>query len=104
MYNTKPFDIMHIKSFHTEDKPLQTKSIFTANEGKVISIQLAENAVLKEHITTVPAFLICISGQVVFENEKGVSQTISNGDIINIEPNVKHWLVAKANSNLILIK
>jgi quercetin dioxygenase-like cupin family protein len=95
---------MHIKSFHTEDKPLQTKNIFSATEGKVIAIQLAANATLKEHITTVPAFLICISGEVVFENEKGLSQTIANGDTINIEPNVKHWLIATSNSNLILIK
>ena len=95
---------MNITSFHTENKPLKTKNIFTASEGKVISIQMATNATLKEHITAVPAFLICVSGEVVFENEQGLSETNHNGDIINIAPNVKHWLIAKADSNLILIK
>lgn len=95
---------MNLKSFHTEDKPLQTKKIFSASEGNVIAIQLAENATLKEHITKVPAYLICISGEVVFENEQGISETIQNGDYIHIEPNVKHWLKATKESNLLLIK
>lgn len=95
---------MNIQTFHTEDKPLQTKIIFTASEGKVISIQMEKDAILKEHITKVPAMLICINGEVCFENEHNMTQVLKNGDYINIEENVKHWLTASMKSNLILIK
>lgn len=95
---------MNLTSFHTENKPLQTKAIFTTTEGKVVSIQLQANAELKEHSTKVPALLICIAGEVVFENEQGLKETLSIGDYVNIEPNIKHWLLANVASNLILIK
>ena len=95
---------MNIRSFHTENKPLQTKVVFSASEGKAIAIQLMADAELKEHVTKVPAFLLCISGEVVFENETGYTESLRTGDCINIEPNIKHRLVAKADSHLLLIK
>ncbi len=95
---------MHISSFHPDQKALQTKVVFTAKEGKTISIQMEKNAELKEHITKVPAFLICISGEVIFENELGFKETLRNGDTINIAADVKHWLIASLASNLVLIK
>ncbi len=36
--------------------------------------------------------------------KKNQKETLHKGDCINIEANVKHWLVAIENSNLILIK
>jgi quercetin dioxygenase-like cupin family protein len=95
---------MHINSYHTENKALQTKKVFSPSEGSVISINMKANAELKEHITKIPAFLIGINGEVVFENEKGHKETICQGDFIEIEPFVKHWLIAKSDSNLLLIK
>jgi quercetin dioxygenase-like cupin family protein len=95
---------MNLQALHSENKPLQTKIVFTGSEGKVISIQLEKEAILKEHITKTPAFLLCVVGQVLFENELGVSTTIRNGDYIHIDAEVKHWLIAKENSNLVLIK
>lgn len=94
---------MNINSFHTENKPLQTKKIFSPNEA-VISIQLEQKAELKEHITKTPALLIVISGEVIYEDELGSKEVISNGDFYNIKPNVKHWLIAMSTCNLILIK
>jgi quercetin dioxygenase-like cupin family protein len=95
---------MNIQTFHTEEKPFQTKIIFSASEGKVISIQMEKDAILKEHITKVPAMLICIDGEISFENENHFIQILKRGDYINIEENVKHWLTASTKSNLILIK
>ncbi len=94
---------MNLKDLHKEDKPLQTKKIFTAAEG-VISIQLKSGGLLKEHVTIVPALLVCVTGHVVFENDKGSKEILIPGDYVNIEANVKHWVTAGKDSNLLLIK
>lgn len=98
--NTK----MNLAELHTEDKAVQTKMMFATTEGKVVSLQIQKDKQLKEHITIVPALLVCVKGEVVFENEKGISITLLSGDYVNIEPNVKHWVNAKTDSNLLLIK
>lgn len=94
---------MNLKDLFTEDKALQSKKVVEASEG-AISIQLKTGAELKEHVTRIPAFLICVFGEVVFKNEKGASEKLIPGDFINIEPNVIHWLKATTDSNLLLIK
>lgn len=95
---------MNLSTLHTEDKAVQTKMIFATSEGKVVSLQIQKDKQLKEHITTVPALLVCVKGEAVFENEKGISVTLLSGDFINIEANVKHWVNAKTDSNFLLIK
>lgn len=94
---------MNLKDLHTEEKPLQTKKIFTAVEG-VISLQLKSGGLLKEHVTMIPALLVCVGGHVIFENEQGTKVILLSGDYVNIEANVKHWVTAMEDSNLILIK
>ena len=94
---------MNLKDVFRESKPLQTKKIFTSNES-VTTIQLMASAQLKEHTTKVPAFLVCVTGEVLFENEKGVKEKLLCGDFINIQPAVKHWLIAQFDSLLLLIK
>ena len=94
---------MNLKDVFTESKPLQTKKIFTSNES-VTSIQLMASALLEEHMTKVPAFLVCVTGEVLFEKEKGITDKLLSGDFINIEPEVKHWLNAQRDSLLLLIK
>lgn len=85
-------EIINIKSFHTEEKPVSAKKVFSATEGNVTALQITATGVLKEHITTVPALLICINGNAVFKNENGITENLSSGDMVNIEPNVKHWV------------
>ncbi|MEQ1585625.1 MAG: hypothetical protein ABL895_07095 [Cyclobacteriaceae bacterium] len=94
---------MNLINLFTEDKPLQTKKIFVSHEG-VTTIQLMADAQLKEHVTKVPAFLVCVTGEVVFENEKRILEKLLPGDFVNIEPEVKHWLMAHRDSLLLLIK
>ncbi|MCI4442490.1 MAG: cupin domain-containing protein [Lentimicrobium sp.] len=95
---------MNLKNLHTENKAVQTKVLFEPTESKVISLQIAAGETLKEHITKVPALLVCISGVGIFQDEKGKSIELKSGDYVNIEANVKHWVDAKEDSNFILIK
>ncbi|MFV5691955.1 hypothetical protein ACM55K_08025 [Flavobacterium sp. LT1R49] len=96
--------MMNLKNLHTENKPVQTNVLFSTEEGKVISLQIAAGEQLKEHITKVPALLVCVNGNAVFHDEKGKSIGLLTGDYVHIEANVKHWVDAKEDSNFILIK
>ncbi|MFN5417184.1 MAG: hypothetical protein ACK5B9_09020 [Flavobacteriia bacterium] len=95
---------MNISTINDQTKPLSTKVIFENTEGKVIALKILKGEFLKEHITKTPAFLVLIHGETVFENEKGEKHTLLTGDFVPIEANVKHWLVASQDSDLILIK
>lgn len=95
---------MNLKQLHPEAKGVQTHMMFPAKDGKVISLQILKDNQLKEHTTAVPALLVCVQGEVIFEDEKGSSITLLSGDYVNIQPNVKHWVNAKIDSNLLLIK
>lgn len=95
---------MNIKLIHTEEKPVSAKKVFTTTEGQVTALQIKASAVLKEHITLVPALLLCVNGMAVFKNENGISETLTSGDMVNIEPNVKHWVEGIQDSQFILIK
>ena len=95
---------MNIKELHTQEKPVSATSLFKSELGNATAIQILQGGKLKEHITKSPAFLICLEGEVVFENEKGIKETLKAGDYVNIEPMVKHWVEGIIESQLILIK
>jgi quercetin dioxygenase-like cupin family protein len=95
---------MNIQDLHQNTKAVSTSSIFKTAEGSVMSIRILEGEQLKEHISRVPALLLCITGETVFENEHGLKLTLTNGDYVHIEPQITHWLNAISTSSLILIK
>lgn len=95
---------MKIKDLHQETKAISTASLFKTTEGNVTSIQILAEQQLKEHITKVPALLICLIGEAIYENEHGIRLKLTAGDYVNIEPNTKHWINAITTSNLLLIK
>lgn len=95
---------MNIKDLHQDTKAISTASLFKATDGNVTSIQILADEQLKEHITKVPALLLCVTGDAVFENENGIKHKLTTGEYVNIEPNTRHWINAKSTSNLILIK
>ena len=95
---------MNLTSFHNSEKPLSAKQLFSCTEGKVVAINLKKDGELKEHTTKVPALLLCVKGTVIYEDEKAVKVTLNPGDFVEIETDVKHWLVAKENSEAILMK
>ena len=95
---------MNIKELHTQEKPVSAIAIFKSELGNATAIQILQGEKLKEHFTKTPALLICMEGQVIFENENGIKEVLLPGDYINIEPMVKHWVVGTIESQLILIK
>lgn len=95
---------MNLKDLHNDTTGVQTNMMFPAKDGKVISLQILKGSQLKEHITKVPAVLICVAGKAVYEDENGQTISLLTGDFVNIEPNVKHWVNGIENTNLLLIK
>ena len=95
---------MNIKDLHTEDKAVSAISLFKSEKGNATSIRILKDQLLKEHITQIPALLVCINGNVFFENEKGQKVELQSGDYTLIEPMVKHWVKATMDSQLILFK
>ena len=95
---------MNLKELHTDIKGVQTNMMFPATDGKVISLQILKDATLEEHVTKVPALLVCVSGNAIYEDEKGIKAVLFSGDFVKIEPNVKHWVNAIESTNLLLIK
>lgn len=95
---------MNIKELHTQEKPVSATSLFKSELGNATAIKILQGEKLKEHTTKTAAILICLDGKVIFENEKGIKETLLSGDYINIEPMVKHWVEGTMESQLILIK
>ncbi len=95
---------MNIKELHTQAKPVSAVPLFKSEQGNATALQILQGELLKEHLTKVPALLICMDGKALFENEKGIKETLTPGDYVNIEPMVKHWITGLADSQLILIK
>ena len=95
---------MNIKELHSQDKPVSAISLFKSDQGNATAIQILQGEKLKEHITKIPALLVCVDGKVVFENEKGIKETLTPGHYINIEPMVTHWVEGIELSQLVLIK
>ena len=95
---------MNIRELHTQEKPVSASSLFKSELGNATAIKILKGEKLKEHITKTPALLICIEGEVIFENEKDFKETLMAGDYVNIEPMVKHWVEGTIESQLILIK
>ena len=77
---------MNLINLHSSDKPVQTQVLFEPTENKVIALQIAKNEQLKEHVTKVPALLICVTGEAIFSNEKGEKIHLKSGDFIHVFP------------------
>lgn len=95
---------MNLKELHPKDKSLSAVNLFKGESGTVTAMQLDKEGMLKEHVTKTPALLLCISGQVTYEDETGQKITLESGDYVAITPLVKHWLLANAKSQLVLMK
>ena len=95
---------MNIKELHTQVKPVSAVPLFKSEQGNATALQILQGERLKEHLTKVPALLICMDGKALFENEEGIKETLMPGDYVNIEPMVKHWISGLEDSQLILIK
>lgn len=95
---------MILKNLHTENKPVQTQLLFEPKDAKVISLQIAKGETLKEHVSKIPALLVCISGNAVFTDDKGTVVNLNSDNYVMIEENVKHAVKAIDESNFLLMK
>ena len=95
---------MNIKDLHPKLKPVSAIPHFKAEEGNVTAIQILNNQLLKEHKTKTPALLVCVTGEVVFENERGIKENLLPGGYVNIEPMINHSLKGIQDSQLLLVR
>ncbi len=95
---------MNIKELHATEKEVSAVSFFKSDQANATALQILRGGKLSEHITKVPALLICLEGKVIFGNESGAKLTLSSGDYVRIEPLLKHWIEAEESSQLLLIK
>lgn len=95
---------MNLLELHHNDKEVSAQSLFKGELGTCTSIQLQKEGILKEHITKTPALLLCLLGNVTFENEKNQKTILQAADYLLIEPHVKHWITASVKSQLVLLK
>ncbi len=102
--NLKNRSMNNISSQHPADKAVSAKPLFKGEEGSVVSLQIQKDGLLDKHITKVPALLVCVSGEVIFEDERGLRQTLSTGDYHHIEAQLTHWVSGVRDSQLLLIK
>lgn len=95
---------MNINTLHSEKKTVSSKPLFTGDIGTVLALHIAAGEQLSENITRKKALLLCVKGNVYFRNVEGIENEMHPGDCMIIEPDVKHWLDAKEDSDLVLIK
>lgn len=95
---------MHLNSLHPSAKAVSTQKLFAPTAGKVIALQILANGLLKAHQTPFPALLVLVTGEVFFENEKGLVVTLHPGDFVEIEAQVTHWVKGVLDSQLLLLQ
>jgi quercetin dioxygenase-like cupin family protein len=76
-------------------KKTSTNQYFkNTTEGKVISTAIAAGEHLKEHLSKVPALLVCVSGNAIYNEDNGTTVELKAGDFVHIEANVQHSIDA----------
>lgn len=95
---------MNIKDLHPSVKGVSTFSVFKGEEGTVRSLHLSKGEKLAKHQSKTNALLLCVDGEIIFENGNGVKEILRQGDYVNIESMVDHWMNSIADSYLLLIK
>jgi len=84
-------------------KDIQSKIIAKSDAFKINRITLKKGAVIKEHTTSIPAFLLVQKGQITF-NYRDEKIPLSAEEFLVIKANEVHWVVAEIDSELLLVK
>lgn len=95
---------MNIKGLHPQSTDISFISVFKGEAGTVTAMQFPTGKTLQKHTSRIPALLVCVSGEVIYQDEKGLKETLLSGDYVKIDPMVEHWIDCVAESNLLLIK
>lgn len=95
----------NISELHENKKGISAKPFFKgALGGNTIAIQLLKNEILKEHSSKTDALLVCIKGKVFYKDEVKNEYELHPGNFVEINADVKHWLEASKDSQLLLLK
>jgi quercetin dioxygenase-like cupin family protein len=57
--------------------------LFSGTEGKVIALQIASEENLKKHLSKVPALLVCVSGNAIYNEDNGTTVELKAGDFVH---------------------
>lgn len=95
---------MNIGKLHPLGTEISSVNLFKGETGTVTAIRLKLDNTLQEHVSKIPALLLCIQGKVIYEDENGQKAEMEQGDYLTIKPDVKHRLYASLSSQLILLK
>jgi quercetin dioxygenase-like cupin family protein len=77
--------------------------LFSGTEGKVIALKSHLEKTWR-HLSKVPALLVCVSGNAIYNEDNGTTVELKAGDFVHIKANVQHSIDALAESNFLLIK
>lgn len=94
----------NISEYNASNVDVLAAKVFEGDVGNVLAVFVGKDSLLKDHITKTPAFLVCISGEVRFENEERLVQSMLPGDYMRIAPNVVHRVFGVEDSQLLLAK
>ena len=67
-------------------------------------MQIRRGEQMKKHRAINGALLICLTGEALYECVDGTNEEMSNGDYVNIPPNLEHWVSAHKDAQLVLIQ
>lgn len=95
---------MNIKDLHISKKSVSASLLFKSELASVTAIQILKGEKLKEHVSKIPALLLCVEGKAIYGSEDGANEILFPGDYVKIEPMVTHWVEAEIESQLVLIK
>jgi quercetin dioxygenase-like cupin family protein len=73
-------------------------------EGRVVALRIQRGSQLKPHISNRPAILLCVNGHARYSNELNEDHELRSGDLVHIEPMVKHWVKGLETTDFILLK
>jgi quercetin dioxygenase-like cupin family protein len=92
---------MTIESFNKElefdESRVKTKIVIETSFSKEIRILLCKGQIMKEHKTAFPIIIHLLEGEIML-GVKGTSHIMKTGDVIALEGDVPHDLMAKENS------
>ena len=95
---------MNIKDFtNSFNKPIFTKKILHANASTIL-LEIAADAVLKEHQSRTEALLILISGAVIYEEEDRSVKLAEAMDYVQIPAHRTHRVRGQQDAQLLLIQ
>ena len=83
--------------------PILIQKLFDQGTTRVLLLEFKEGQMLKDHKTTGPALLYCISGSVAYIEATAI-QKLKPGDFYTIKPGVVHRVEALAESRLLLVR